>query len=145
MKTLWIVVLSAMLFTCEEEGKLCCGPSNDDSVTGTWLLYERGYSPGTEYIIDKVPPLPAQTITFDASGSMTTTMSDLKAYQYYEKYYDQTVEAEVIAFFEGKPMVRPDLQDVQHSYNVTFDENGNMKLGFRYCYEGCHFGFKRQN
>jgi hypothetical protein len=145
MKTLWILLLSAMLLSsCENEGRLCCGKGDgDDEITGTWLLYETGYSPGAGYIIEEVPPYPAKTLTLDGSGGVKSSIGELTKYKYYEILHDTNIESDIVAFFETKPLATPDIDNLEHSYNITFDEEHNMKLGFRYCFEGCHLGLRK--
>ena len=141
MKKLFInmlLLLTAVLaLSCEE--KECCANEDEDganAISGAWLLIERGYSPGAGYVIEPVSSVPPQIIKFKSDGSLSCTVDGLTDYKFY------SVKGDVVGLFKTNPGPEPDSLAFTHSYNITF-EDGNLKLGFRYCYEGCHMGFKK--
>jgi len=69
---------------CNEDDFCCIDPENE--IVDTWLLFERGYSPGAGYY---------------------------------------------------------DVDNLEHSYWIEFQENGTVRLYFRWCIEGCHLGLRR--
>jgi hypothetical protein len=58
------MLLVTFLLGCVEKDDLCCGIQAADQLSGRWLLYEVGYSPGFEYMKEAISPNPAQTLTF---------------------------------------------------------------------------------
>ncbi|MVM32999.1 hypothetical protein GO755_23360 [Spirosoma sp. HMF4905] len=135
--TRWLIVLMllATLVNCHSD------KTSDDSVTpvhgdglpGTWLLAERGYSPGAGYIIDKIPSKPEQTLTFAADGHMQAQGDDLKAYQTFSQFRLDTTNQMVLIHFA------PNTTDY---YERVYLRNDTLKL-YQSCYEGCHLGFLR--
>jgi len=132
-----IILIAVFSLSCDE--KECCLNLEEDGATaisGEWLLYERGYSPGAGYIIEPVSSVPPQLIKFNDNGVLSSTVEGLTDYKFY------SVQGDVVGLFKTNPGPEPDSLAFTHSYNFTF-EDGNLKLGFRYCYEGCHLGFKK--
>ena len=106
------------------------------NLLGEWLLFERGYSPGAGYIIEPVSAVPPQIIEFKSNGELSCSVSGLTEYKFY------SVKGDVVGLFKSDPGPSPDSLAFTHSYNFSF-EDSNLKLGFRYCFEGCHLGFKK--
>jgi hypothetical protein len=132
-----VILVVILAVSCGE--KDCCGDSekeNSNELVGEWLLFERGYSPGAGYIIEPVDPVPPQIIEFESNGELSCSVSGLTDYKFY------FVKGDVVGLFESDPGPSPDSLSFTHSYNFSF-EDGNLKLGFRYCFEGCHLKFKR--
>ena len=67
------ILLGMFLLGCVEKDDLCCGIKEADQLSGRWLLYEVGYSPGFEYITEAIPPKPAQTLTFSNNRVSSTS------------------------------------------------------------------------
>ena len=141
MKELFInlpmILIAVFALSCAE--KECCPNQKEGSanaISGEWLLYERGYSPGAEYIIEPVSSVPPQRIEFKDNGALSSTVEGLKDYKFY------SVKGDVVGLFKTNPGPDPDSSAFTHSYNFSFEE-GNLRLGFRYCFEGCHLGFKK--
>lgn len=132
-----IILIAISTLSCEEK-ECCVNPEEDgaNDISGAWLLFERGYSPGAGYIIEPVSAVPPQLIKFKDNGELSCTVEGLTDYKFY------SVQGDVVGLFKTNPGPEPDSLAFTHSYNFTF-ENGNLKLGFRYCYEGCHLGFKK--
>jgi hypothetical protein len=129
------VLLMLLMMSCFQ--KDCCGieESGETTLTGTWSLYERGYSPGSGYIVEAVDP--GQTITFTSNREVTSNIQGLSDFHFY------VVQNDVIGFFKEDPGPSPGVEAFLHSYNIVFDDD-NVKLVYRYCDEGCHLGLRRQ-
>ena len=132
-----IILIAFLALSCNE--KDCCvglEKEGSDQLVGSWLLFERGYSPGAGYIIEPVSAVPPQIIEFKSNGDLSCSVSGLTEYKFY------SVMGDVVGLFKNDPGPSPDSLAFTHSYNFSF-QDGNLKLGFRYCYEGCHLGFKK--
>ncbi len=131
-------ITGIMLTGCEDE--FCCiDPENE--ILDTWLLFERGWSPGGGYFIDPVSADPPQTMQIRSDGRFSSNIDGLEKYRYFAILQDQ--DREVLALFEDKPPKDPDVNKLEHSYIIEFQENGTVRLFFRYCIEGCHLGLRR--
>src|SRR5688572_14090287 len=124
-----IILIALLALSCDE--KDCCAGAEkegNDDLAGDWLLFERGYSPGAGYIIEPVSAVPPQIIEFKNNGELSCSVSGLTEYKFY------SVQGDVVGLFKSDPGPSPDSLAFTHSYNFSF-EDGNLKLGFRYCYE----------
>lgn len=134
-----VLIILVAMFTLSCDEKECCVNVEEEGandILGEWLLYERGYSPGAGYVIEPVSAVPPQLIKFKDNGILSCTVKGLTDYKFY------SVQSDVVGLFKTDPGPEPDSLAFTHSYHFTF-ENGSLKLGFRYCYEGCHLGFKK--
>lgn len=136
LKQFVTLLMICMLFSCEQND--CCvnpeGGSN--TLTGTWLLFERGYSPGGGYITEPVSANPAQTITFRNNGEMISTISGSDEYKFY------FIQGSIIAFYKEYPGSSPELATFTTSFDLSF-VGDNIKLQYRYCIEGCHMQLRK--
>jgi hypothetical protein len=140
MKTyLVFLFLSIFASSCQESDFCCIDPEVE--MTDTWILYERGWSPGSGYNIDPVSADPPQTMEIRSDGRFSSNIAGLEEYRYFVILQDQDME--VLALFENKPPKNPDVGKLEHSYNILLQENGTVNLWFRYCIEGCHLGIRR--
>jgi hypothetical protein len=132
-----IILIAFLALSCNEKD-CCVGLDKDGSneLAGNWLLFERGYSPGAGYIIEPVSAVPPQIIEFKSNGQVVCSVSGLTEYKFY------SVKGDVVGLFKSDPGPSPDSLAFTHSYNFSF-EDSNLKLGYRYCFEGCHLGFKK--
>lgn len=131
VKNLLIISSILLVVSCQE-----------NTIIGSWQLYENGYSPGDKYIVEQVPEEPAQIITFKSDGSFTSNLDDLKKFKYYLIIEDQTNGEEVLALFEQDPgKTARAVSELENVYNVHF--KSGLRLSNRGCIEGCHLGFKR--
>jgi hypothetical protein len=132
-----IILIAFLALSCNEKD-CCVGLDKDRSneLAGNWLLFERGYSPGAGYIIEPVSAVPPQIIEFKSNGQLVCSVSGLTEYKFY------SVKGDVVGLFKSDPGPSPDSLAFTHSYNFSF-EDSNLKLGYRYCFEGCHLGFKK--
>ncbi len=116
---------------------------NDDNptteLTGSWLLYEKGYSPGGEYIVEAVPPTPAQVLIFEEE-EMSSSVGGLEDFKFYEVSIDTVTQTEFLALYKNKPSGQDDESSPTYLFEITGD---TLKLYFRYCIEGCHLAFRR--
>jgi len=134
------IIILLMAMSCTENNDL--GPGSE--LKGTWRLYERGYSPGAGYVTEPVQPIPAQRLSLGGNYKMSTNIDNLLEYKYYRLIDDPNSESTILAFFKADPGSTPiDVTELDHSYNIEH-ENGNLKLMFRFCIEGCHLGFSRE-
>src|SRR5690242_16330375 len=140
MKSLLAILLIAFLvIACDQNG---VAPSD----TGSWILYERGYSPGAGYITEDVSAVPPQTLALNENGSMTSTIGELSDYKFYLILEHDADKNKILAVFKDRPIDQhPDINKLERSYDIALDEEGNLKLSFRWCNEGCHLGLKRYN
>ena len=142
LNSLVTLLMICILLSCEE--KDCCvnpeGESN--ALTGTWLLFERGYSPGAGYVIEPVSASPAQTLTFKSNGQMSTTLDGLSDYKFYFIKDHPDPEQRIIALFKRYPGESPDPSTFTTSYHFFFEGN-DLKLYYRYCIEGCHLALTK--
>jgi hypothetical protein len=125
-------------FACEDQ--FCCINPEDD-IVDTWVLFERGYSPGAGYIVEPINETPAQTMVLRSNGRFSSNIEDLKKYHHFAILPDQ--DHQVLALFEKKPPMTLNLDEVDHSYMIEFQENGTVNLYYRFCFEGCHLGLRR--
>lgn len=142
MKTLFATFFSLLLLLSCRDEKESTTSAHDNEIIGSWLLFEYGYSPGSGYIIEKVPVEPAQIIKFSEDGRFSSTAEEFINFKYYlileDLQYDQTV----LALFVNDPGSAPqDIQKLENAYNLSFEKG--LKLSRRWCIEGCHLGFKR--
>jgi hypothetical protein len=134
------VVLTFIAIACDGTSVALTGSRE---LEGSWLLYETGSSPGYGYIIEQVDADPPQKITFKLNGSFTSSVNGWENIRFYHFSKDGHGD-EIVSFFKTRP---DDLHSTprgdQKDYDVTFDNDGNLRLAFRYCYEGCHLKFRR--
>jgi len=142
-----IIMFVACLGACSDDEKKIDEPevtTYDDPLNGEWLLYETGSSPGSGYNIKKVSANPAQTLTIKDDGTISFNFDSLSNFKFYRLLEDPNSESKVLALYKSDPGTEPqDVSTLRVSYSVSF-VNGNLKLGFRWCVEGCHLGFKRR-
>src|SRR6187431_1580929 len=112
-----IWVISIGLFSCTEM------ESNDSQIiTGAWLLYEQGYSPGDGYVVKSVSDSPPQVIVLNENGTITSTIEGWTDYKYYQVLKDTIGSNSVLilALFKLDPGSEPKkLEEIDHSYNIS--------------------------
>ena len=131
------VLLLLFPLSCKEE--CCSGDEDQSSLIGTWLLYEQGHSPGTGYIVEAVAPVPAQQIIFRPGNAMIATVDGLAQFKFYFTADDSLSDDKIIKFYVKEPLVSSP-STPSYSYKII---DGKLTLSFRYCFEGCHLGFRR--
>lgn len=131
---LFALLMVGVMSSCDE--KDCCAFGEDEGLTGTWLLYERGYSPGAGYITEPVSASPAQTLTFQDNGEMTSSINGSDEYEFY------FIQGNVIAFYKVYPGPSPDPSTFTTSFNLS-RVGHNLKLQYRFCIEGCHMELRK--
>ena len=137
-----VLILLSCLIACEDNTARF-REEISNSLTGTWMLEEYGYSPGSGYITRSVPAIPVQIISFSANLTMSSNKEGLVNYKFYRVLNDAVNGLEVIAFFEENPGIGPiDISSLTHSY-VVAREGNRMRLTFRWCFEGCHLGLRK--
>ena len=131
----YVTFASLSLFGGCEEADNCCIIPVTDGLKGSWLFYEYGYSPGFGYETKAVPPVPPQTLTFNA-GKVSSNLADFKDIVRYELLTDSVTRTPYIALYKSDTNTDPS------TYTFEVDDNV-LKLYFRWCYEGCHMAFKK--
>jgi hypothetical protein len=124
----------------------CCVPPPDSNqwLFGSWLLYERGYSPGAGYFTEPVDPEPPQTLKLRLDYTVKTTIPSLIAFKFYRILDDPNFDRKILALFPSDPGDQVlDLMNLDHSYIIESEDGTRIKLIFRFCFEGCHLGLKR--
>ena len=136
-------VVAVIAFSCNDDAGVITEKVNENSIAGTWLYTEYGYSPGNGYVTEKVPSVPPQTLSFSEDFKIHTKMDGLSKFKFYRILENPPAEDPVIAFYEEDPGNTPQvLSELKHSYSMVWSGN-SLKLHFRFCIEGCHMGFKR--
>jgi len=128
-----------------EDPSLEWGETFDEGISllGKWQVYEKGYSPGSGYIIVEVPAEPAQLLNFKSGNRFSSNILGFESFTYYLILNDKS-ESSILALYEEKPdnPENEDTKNLDHSYTIGH-EKGRLKLRFRFCTEGCHIGLKR--
>lgn len=145
MKNLFTKVCSLLIVLIVSS----CGDDGPDTLPvgetleGSWIMTEYGYSPGSGYVTKGVSTDPARTITFKTDGTLQSNVDGFSAYQYYQVLeIPQAPENKIVALFTTKPQGPHDVNTVSPAYHITFTED-LLKLSMRGCIEGCHIGLKR--
>lgn len=134
----YLILLCMLLFWgCDQNN--FSNPEISDVLTGTWLLYEQGHSPGAGYIIEPVSSIPPQTMTFQANGDFSSTVKGLENLKYFQLNIDSASNQLVLSLFVSRFLTADILI---HNYTVE-QEGDDLKLYFRFCIEGCHLGLTR--
>src|SRR5690606_3638546 len=126
MRVAVIIFLGVMLtaFSCTDTRGDCVFPDLEvdaETFGGSWLLYERHYSPGAGYVTEEVPATPAQLLTFDGDKVFASNISGLDAFTYYAVLDDPNSGDKVLALLTEDPgLVTPDVETVQHSYTIEW-------------------------
>ncbi len=138
-------ILALLLFVflaCDEQKDCCTAEEEAGQFTGSWLLFEHGYSPGAGYITEAVQPKPKQAIVFD-DGRITSTVKGFEDYKFYRVLEDTVTDTPFVAFYIIDPDTQPDpLASNPPTYSFQL-KGDTLKLYFRYCFEGCHLAFRK--
>jgi hypothetical protein len=117
-------------------------PVVGEGLEGTWKLYEYGYSPGDEYIIQPVAAYPSQLIIL-YDNKISTNLNELNDYKFYKILEDPHTSQPILALFKTQvEFENADPARLEHSYMMELSE-AKLKLSYRFCFEGCHLAFKR--
>lgn len=129
----WLIILPLLLtlINCHSDDsiKLIHG----SGLPGTWQLFERGYSPGAGYIIDRISSKPAQSVTFTADGHLQAQGDNLKIYQAFSQFRLDTMNQTALIYFAPST--------TKYAERIYL-RNDTLKL-YQPCFEGCHLGFIR--
>lgn len=141
-----LIFLSSLAWSCEYENisaEEVTEEAGTQSIVGSWLLVETGYSIGGPIIKVPVPADPPKTITLDPDLTLSSVNAGFDGYKYYRILEDTAIDRQVIAFFQEDPGSGPlELAGLQPTYNI-FWEGNYVNLNYRWCIEGCHMKFKR--
>ena len=143
-KIVFLFFVASLAFSCQDEAtRVALDEEVNQSVVGSWLYVEYGYSPGDKYHTVPVPADPPKTVTFESDFTMSSTNMELEKYKYYRLLEDTMVNRQVIAFFEQDPGNQAlDLASLSPTY-FTHWQGNYLNLNFRWCIEGCHMKFER--
>ena len=146
LKSIFVVIGGFLVMVSCSQDQECCLPIDDfENLIGKWQIYEYGYSPGGGYIVKKVTNGPAQILTFESDNQFSSENAGLDRFSYYLNLND-SLEGSILALYEKEADAKgnQDTKSLAHSYMIKY-ENGNLKLYYRYCIEGCHIGLKKKN
>jgi hypothetical protein len=137
-----VILLGITLDGCVENDGICCIIPETSELSGTWLLYESGHSPGVGYITESIPSKPPQTLTID-DNNVSITVEGMERFKFYRILTDTatTPHSQYIALYATDPNVYNPLSD---GPTYSFDLESNiLTLRFRWCFEGCHMAFRK--
>jgi hypothetical protein len=122
------------------------GSDNDQygyqpALQGIWLLTERGYSPGSGYIVEPVPPLPAQTITISGRNTFSSNMQGFEDFKFYEIVADNS-ETPSLNLYIDDPEAEVRKVEIHNAFRIVLN-GSDLKLMQIGCFEGCHLGFRK--
>ncbi|HEY0651943.1 MAG TPA: hypothetical protein VGD65_02405, partial [Chryseosolibacter sp.] len=89
-----LIIASVLIFGCDNTDEALTNEAFRE-LDGTWLMTERGWSPGSGYNIDPVPPVPAQTITFSSPKTFRSNIQGFTDFKYYILLTDTTEVAKL--------------------------------------------------
>lgn len=140
IRLFFILSMGIVLGACDDNG------IPNQNFSNAWLLYERGYSPGAGYITESVPDNPAQIIRLMEENRFSSNIEGLEKFGYYRILSDTTSDYPVLALFETSSEADKvlDINKLEHSY-IMESTGDTMKLYFRWCFEGCHLGFRKMS
>ena len=142
-----LILMCSLFASCTQEPEQpeeCCDTfdfSQDAAFSGTWRVFEYGYSPGAGYIVEPVAADPAQLLTLGTDGSFSSNYGALSEYKYYELLDDPQSDNRILALFT-EYTEHPDTDNLEQSYSVTVTDRG-VSLSYRWCFEGCHIGIRK--
>ena len=138
MKTIVFVLITIVAVSCDRS--LDASLSEQNVYDGSWLLVERGFSPGGGYITEPVSDHPAQKLSFINYKQIVSTLRGYEDYKFYTLKKDSV--RSVLTFFKT-------LEDLEASSDLNATrffvetEGELLKLWNEGCIEGCHLGFRR--
>lgn len=140
---IFALAFSLALISCGHDEYLGTLAEVNETLEGTWLLTERGSSPGAGYFTEDVPDEPAQTISLSEGRKFRSNIDGLSKFKYYTLWEDTATSTTVMTLYEKNPR-KKSAEESSASYAMSFSE-GKLMLYFRWCIEGCHMGFKPLN
>ena len=137
-----LCLLMLIIPACQTDEDCCL--LDTKGLSDTWILFEQGYSPGDRYITEPVSDTPPQTMDFSENGRFSSNISGLEQFAYFRILQDDNTE--ILALFEMEPNKSDEnIDTLSHSYIIDFQDNGTVKLYFRFCFEGCHLGLRKHS
>jgi hypothetical protein len=137
-----VFLLTGVAWSCQDDENI----NNNviaDTITGEWLFFEYGYSPGAGYETVAVSPVPPRTIRFEKDMSVVSNIENFSSVRFYRILEDTTHHTTVLALFEDDPGSQPvDIRGLTNSYSV-YKEGDTIRLSYRWCIEGCHMAFRK--
>ena len=130
----WLLLVG--LWSCQKTEYV--QPVPGQPLIGTWQYVERGYSPGSGYIIEAIPSKPVQTISFAAQRSVSTvnvTDNSFTAARTYRVDSTGNNSAKLVLFDDKR-------QELAYSPMRIQIKSDTLEL-VPSCVEGCHFLFVR--
>ena len=138
-----VLIIPVLLILSCDGNQDCCLPINDGELLGKFRVYEYGYSPGDRYIVESVPADPPQLLNFEDDCTFSSNYQNLTSFKYY-MILEGNNDEKILALFEKKPDNKEniDVNNLSHSYLIEY-EGLNVKLYYRFCFEGCHIGLNK--
>lgn len=130
---LLLIILALGVSACSRDGFHQTRESN--GIIGSWLLFERGFSPGDRYIVEEVPPVPGQLIRFKADSTFESNIEGYKSFNRF-RLREQN-DAVVLILYSGA--------GIDHQGRISFTiSNPGQRLELRAhgCIEGCHEAYR---
>ncbi|MFY0686694.1 MAG: hypothetical protein JXQ90_05995 [Cyclobacteriaceae bacterium] len=142
MRTLTIIAILSSIVACETTE--CCDFPIDFELQGEWIQTERGYSPGSGYIIDKIPQSDNLLITFEDNNQLVTNIDGLTHFKYYNVVKDSTIDGSILILSDSRSDFKEaKITNEENSYIIEY-QNQKLLLYYMFCFEGCHIGLERK-
>lgn len=117
----------------------------DESIVGTWRLYETGNdsSGGFNYSVKPVSSSPPQTITFQRNGHFYASVNDPLSQSLYSSVRTYSLEKIATDTTTYSLVCQPKKRGKESTFRQgLFLRNDTLRLN-PLCVEGCHFAFVR--
>jgi len=135
MRILNLLVITLFITSCTFRDN---SEAFQSTLGGSWLMFERGFSPGAGYIVEAVAADPPKSMTFGEDGSFNSNIDGYNMYQRFRTEQDQQQDVLVLAASSDT------FDDPNKSARFTIEfKDGAMFLYRRWCIEGCHEAFRK--
>lgn len=135
MRSILTLLLILVFSACSNtDVSLCCDIPN--SLSGTWQLYERGYSEGQDYTTEEIAADPAQTLQLSDHYEVSSNITSFQDFENYSILTDTLTTNDYLFFYNSD-------DEEEASYDFSYSEKGDLLLYYRFCVEGCHLAFVR--
>lgn len=133
-----IFLIPIVLFSCNEHKSELL---EKQGLLGEWQVYESGYSPGGDYVIDEVPNDPLKYVRFGEDHLFESNYEGLENVNYFDVIEEN--QKPVLLLYENNPGdEHQNRSELVYKYYAKI-EGDKLKLMYAYCIEGCHIGLKR--
>jgi hypothetical protein len=133
-----LALVSVLILACSKDENFAT--DLQPGLQGTWLLTERGWSPGSGYFVDPVSPTPAQTITFTGHKGFSSNLEGLAHFKFYVIKTD-TSDVSRLHLYVDDPELIEHNTPAFNTFMIELSDN-YLKI-MQQCFEGCHLGFRK--